>query len=306
MFTGDLDGPLPNVREDIAHRGQALVPYEAKAERFLGIESGHTHSPEWLAEHFGPKSKGWRESQRSAAGRLPYSWRQTKIRSVNIRSRGGNLGRRRVKQRGGYTRVGGYYGRYNRGFQSESKFFDFSHNNAVMVTGGEILNSINLIAQGATEKTRIGRKIVLSSIHLNAWVRNVASPVLTDGFALGRFILYVDHQCNGATATVTDILASANYQSFRNLEQASRFTILFDKTIVVNAGAAQGDGTTFSSYSSGKAWKYNKKCNLPILFDGATGVMTEVCCNNIGLLEILGSDGAAMESNIRFRLRFKG
>ncbi len=207
----------------------------------------------------------------------------------------------------GVTRTGGYYGRYNRASGTgELKFHDVDVDDAVVATGGTIQNtgSINLIAQDTTEVTRIGRKCTIKSIHgrvlINLPTSDAnATPALGDSV---RYICYVDKQCNGATAAVTDILESSDIHSFRNLANSGRFLILKDKLININyAGLASDGAAVVSQGAVYHNFSWNTKCNLPLEFSGTAGALTEIRSNNIGIMLVGNSGTAAMFSKMRLR-----
>ncbi len=203
----------------------------------------------------------------------------------------------------GYTQTSGFYGRFaNR--PGELKFFDLDVDDAVIVVDGQIqtaTGSINTIAQGVTEVTRVGRKCRIKSI---LWRYNLE---LVQGATVGlsetvRCIVYQDTQCNGATAAVTDILESDNYQSFNNLANSGRFRILYDKTHVLNPSASAGNGTANDVAQHDINRAFYKKCDIPIEFSATTGAITEIRSNNLCILTVSKTGGlAAMDSKIRLR-----
>ncbi len=203
----------------------------------------------------------------------------------------------------GATRIGGYYGRYS-GRGGELKFFDAVLDQAGVPTGGSILDSMNLIGQGVTESTRIGRKCTIKSIFWRYQVAlpvqdAVAVPITGDTF---RVIMFVDKQANGATAAVLDILETANIHSFRNLANQNRFDILYDKLHNINYAAMGSDGA--GVMSQGKLvhnYTFYKKCNVVLEFDNTTGAITEIRSNNIGLLRISATGICDLLSQYRIR-----
>lgn len=210
--------------------------------------------------------------------------------------------------RAGYDRVGGYYGRYNKpmvGRGYELKFFDSVVTVPTVLTAGSLTDSLNEITQGVQEDQRIGRKCVLKEVIMNYKVQlgktdEVAAQVVGDSI---RIIMYLDKQCNGATAIPLDILKTADFQGFRNLSNTSRFTVLCDKTHDLMY-------RTMTSESSGNISQGNvqieksitKKVNLPLEFSSTTGAITEIRSNNIGLLLIssLGIIGFISRIRVRF------
>ncbi len=205
--------------------------------------------------------------------------------------------------RPGRDRVGGYYGRY--GKSGELKFFDIDVDDAVIAAGGVVTDSINTIAQGVTEVTRVGRKCTIKSIN---WHYQLNLPQVDAAGTPGnpdniRMMIYVDKQCNGATAAVLDILETADWQSFRNLSNTGRFDILYDKWHVLNYAGLASDGAGVVSQAKYQEWStFYKKCNIPLEFDNTTGAITEIRSNNIGVL-VVGQSGLAGFSS-KFRLRF--
>lgn len=187
----------------------------------------------------------------------------------------------------------------------ELKFFDLDINDTDVAAGGTIAQvSCNVIAQGTTESTRIGRKLIIHSI---GWRFNISLPAIDQGVAgsdMVRVILYLDKQCNGATATVTGILETSDFQSFNNLANKSRFITLMDKqyTVKHHGGAYDGTGTDWAADEINAT--FFKKVQIPIEYDNsfATGVITTIRTNNIGVL-LVGRAGIAGFSS-KMRLRF--
>ena len=205
-------------------------------------------------------------------------------------------------RRKGYGRTSGYYGRFPpTGRGMELKFFDLDLNDAVIATGGGVTDSINKIAQGTTEITRIGRKCTIRSIN---WRFRVTLPSATSsgaGLETTRVIMYLDKQCNGATASATDILESADFQSFNNLANKTRFRTLMDRTYDLVSAAGGGDGTTEDYVGDVIQDTFFKKCNIPIEFDATAGAITEIRSNNIGVLLISAGGIGGFDSKLRLR-----
>ncbi len=186
----------------------------------------------------------------------------------------------------------------------ELKFHDVTLDDAIVAAGGAITNSINLIAVGTTESERIGRKIVLKSIMFRyewsmPFAQDQADPPSGD---VCRFVIYQDRQANGATAAVTDIFESADYQSFNNLSNSGRFTILVDRTIDIDHMFAQPDGASTGAYATvNRAGTVFKKVNIPLEFSAATGAITEIRSNNIGVCLFTKNGVAGFASQVRLR-----
>ncbi len=197
----------------------------------------------------------------------------------------------------GFTRRSGFYG----GAIGELKFHDLDIDDATIASNGTIVeDSCVVIAQGVTEIQRIGRKCTIRSIN---WRFNIRLPAGTSSTTTAdtvRVLLYLDKQTNGATATVTALLESDDYQSFNNLANKSRFRTLMDRTYDMNTELS-GDGTTVDSPRFNFNDTFFKKVNIPIEYDSTTGAITEQRSNNIGVL-ILSKNGlCTFDSKMRIR-----
>ncbi len=205
----------------------------------------------------------------------------------------------------GYERIGGYYGRFPPVTDSfEMKFHDVDLDDAVIAAAGAVTDSINKIAQGVTEVQRVGRKCTLKSIN---WRFDCTLP---ESDAAGtpappdvvRVIMYLDKQANGATAAQSDILESADYQSFNNLANKSRFRTLMDRTYALNYAGLGSDGAAvISNNEVVHQDSFFKKVNIPLEFDSTTGAITEIKSNNIGVLLHSKTGVAGFVSKIRLR-----
>ncbi len=211
----------------------------------------------------------------------------------------------------GYTRRGGYYGRFTGSGggidrEGELKFFDTS----VAMTGisatGTLNTSLNLIPQGTTESNRIGRKCTIKSIH---WRHNLQLPEI-DADATPqetgriRLIMYQDKQCNGGAATTALILNTSDVNSFHNLEEQGRFRILLDKTVAMNATSGFSDGAGVASASAvNKYAVFKKKCTIPLEYSNTDGALTGIRSNNVGILAISGGT-ATCDLSGRVRVRY--
>ncbi len=209
-------------------------------------------------------------------------------------------------RRAGYLRRGGYYGRYNTpGGAGELKFFETAIDDAVVVGAGAVSPSVNLIPQGVTESTRVGRKCTLKAL---MWRGNVTLPeqdaqTTPQSGDVVRLMVILDKQANGAVFTVTDILETADWQSFNNLANSSRFRVLMDRLITLNYQGLASDGAGVVSQANYVLpFTFFKKCNIPLEFSSTTGAIGEIRSNNVTILAITSGGIAGLGSN--FRVRF--
>lgn len=235
---------------------------------------------------------------------------------VPVRLFGGRRKRRRFVPMGtgGFRPLrrlayGGLRARRRRGRRAtaagELKFFDLDVDLAsILVTGTIAQASCNLIAQGADESERIGRKCTVRSILWRYSLTNdaVSNSSGAQSDAIVRVILYQDKQTNGATATVTGILESDNYQSFRNLTTTGRFKILLDRTHNVKHGSSAGDGAVNDYGAAKQQYRFYKDCEIPLEFSAGVGAITELTTNNIGVLLIAeATQNVTFDSKMRIR-----
>ncbi len=223
------------------------------------------------------------------------------------RKRNYNGGGRKRFKRGGRPvrrgwRVGGVQRLRALGMRQEKKYIDADHSLDPVPSAGAIFPSLNLIPQGASENERLGRKVWIRDILIRGAVFTTSSAMAQ---AQCRVIVYCDKQTNGATATVATILevgGGADYLAFRNLESAGRYKVLHDKTYKVRTETRAGSVSLYDFKTTN--FKINLKGNIPILFDGAVGSLTELCCNNVGILVI--SEAARSQFFAKVRVRYVG
>ncbi len=207
----------------------------------------------------------------------------------------------------GYQRVGGFYGRFA-GSDAELKFHDLDINDSVIAQNGNITQiSCLTIPQNNTESGRIGRKLTVKRIGWRFEVKLVAGTASATTNEVVRVILYHDRQTNGATATVTGILESDDYQSFNNLANKSRFSILMDRTytLVAKSGSGRGSTDTLAFGEDDINDTFFKACNIPIEYDNSQtdGSITSMRSSNIGVL-LLSRDGAIGIFVSKMRIRY--
>lgn len=187
----------------------------------------------------------------------------------------------------GRLRTGGMYGRFPPS-GNETKFFDtalsflFDATGEVPATG-----QLNLIPQGVTESTRVGRLCCLKSIQ----IRGIAqwSPAAgTTASSTQYLYLVLDTQTNGAAAAITDVLTSNNMAvALINLNNSQRFRIL--KRFVIPMTSQAGVSGAFGNVVV--PIDYFKKLDIALDFSSTTGAITEIRSNNLFLLA--GSDTLA-------------
>jgi len=207
----------------------------------------------------------------------------------------------------GYLRTGGFYGRYrHRHYQpsQEVKFFDAElfgtgGQATVIPAAGTITPSINLVSQGVTERTAVGRKYTIKSIHVKFFMDLPSTIDPDDTTDSIRLVVYLDTQANGATALVADLLQDATvWNSFNELSNSLRFKILMNKTVTLTSRGS--DASTFAKVQTNRM--FNKKCNIPIEYTLTGGAIGTIQSNNIGIMAI--TEGGLIRLLVQTRIRF--
>lgn len=224
-------------------------------------------------------------------------------RSFKRRGSGKSSYARKARIVPGYTRTGGFYGKYNRGDSgAELKFFDTAQSwsfgtTMIIPTNGQL----TLIPQGDTQSTRDGRRAFIRSVQLRgALDYNPGS----NGYAAVHCFLYLvlDTQCNGAAAGATDVFTSATaHTSLMNLNNSGRFKIMKKWIFYMEPQA----GTTTAFNACRRQIEFFQRCNIKVDWSSTTGAISEIRSNNLFLLA--GSDNAnglvAFSGNCRLRFQ---
>lgn len=137
--------------------------------------------------------------------------------------------------------------------QLERKVLISSITAALPSTAGTITQLTNFIVQGDNFNQRAGDKITCADMSLR-----VNATAIVNSTTI-RFILFQDHQNNGSTPVVTDVLDTADYLSGYNqlsVLQQRRFRIIHDRTLDVNIAGEALKTREYRLPKSGVTW-YN-------------------------------------------------
>lgn len=134
-----------------------------------------------------------------------------------------------------------------------------------------------LVAQGVQSNQRIGRRILIKSIQLKAVINNQADATINDV----RLVLVVDKQANGTSVSYTDVFTSQTVEALPRLDNARRFSILWDKVycLASNTSNPQADNVA-------KTIDFYKKVNIEQLYSGTGFTDADIRTGNLYLLAI--------------------
>jgi len=134
------------------------------------------------------------------------------------------------------------------------------------------------------------------------FVNDVDTPI---GYNI-RFVVVMDHQCNGAALAPLDVfLAPATAgasTAFRNLEHTKRFQILYDKMFTFNPMIAH-TGAALVSNSAIKSFKIALKLDGQTQFDEAAAAIGSITNNAIQVL--CWCDGGSQPPLMSYYSRFR-
>ena len=175
----------------------------------------------------------------------------------------------------------------------ELKYFDTAFSTDATSTSTVV--QLTSVAAGDTALTRDGNKLAMRSLEL----RIKGNLEATTQNATIRFVLLVDKQANNGTISWGTVFDSESPQSLRLIASLSRFDILMDKVITVNA----------TSTSALQKFFFKKYVKIPNIIASFTDGTAAVPYTN-SLVLMYNSDVAtgATDTDVfgQARLRFVG
>lgn len=178
-------------------------------------------------------------------------------------------------------------------------------------------NLLNFSVPGTDINQRVGRKIMCKSIFIRGFISPeggntaIVAGTLETFAQLGRCIVFVDNQPNGAAPAVTDLLAEATSVSQLNLDNRDRFKVLMDKTFGVpnSVKSFTATGSTCGSYGNCIPFKKYKKIMVETVYNaGTAGTIADI---NSGALymfwigNVVAGTGTDTNATISTRVRFE-
>ncbi len=201
----------------------------------------------------------------------------------------------------------------------ENKFMDATKGDTAMaitwtsiLPSGGVTGALSVPAQGDGESDRDGRVFTIKSVHIRGvismiGVESATTPVPDQMY---RLVLVMDSQTNATAITATDVMdagSTNDVNSFRNLQNSKRFTVLWDsglQRIIRDGQTNEGAVNLFAAQSPFIPWKFDKafKEGIKVRCVGTDANITSVSDNSITLIGIATSTGVFIqyESRIRF------
>jgi len=179
---------------------------------------------------------------------------------------------------------------------SEEKHFDTTMSFSVTVSGAIGSGCQHcLVPQGVDDDQRIGREIVVNELKIRGNL-NWQGPANFDTATNVYMEIWCDTQCNGAAASVFDIYTSNQMGTcFENMDNVNRFYSLGRRVFSYVPGTLGAGGIPWY----GKQYiDLSVKMQIPLIFNGATGAITELTSNNI--FTIWGRDDNTLSTAVVF------
>lgn len=192
--------------------------------------------------------------------------------------------------------------RQSTGLAPELKFLDTSFNTDASTTATVV--ALTSMATGDTIITRDGNVVSARALELRV---NSSLEAITQNATL-RFVVVCDHAANSAAPTfsgtaTTSVFDATTIQAMRNLSCLDKYTILMDKTFVINQSASNAGGVQHHFF---KKWiKIPQHCQEVRYQDNASGIPMK---NALSLLYIADVASGVTDVDIagQARLRFMG
>ena len=164
---------------------------------------------------------------------------------------------------------------------SEMKFQDINTTLGTSPSGNFVL--LNGIQTGTTESRRIGNFIDMNFIASRWFVSGSNKAIASPDDDLVRVLIFIDHQCNGTTPVIGDIIQSGGGNitgHYNDTNVPARFQILHDETVVLHNTIGIWGGSV-AVYSNGIPRKFGE-----IILEGSQGVRYR---NTGGTISSIGS-----------------
>lgn len=186
-------------------------------------------------------------------------------------------------------------------YQKPTGYVDLAVNTYAFNTTGSI-TLIATVAQGTSVNQRVGKKLRWNSIQIRGYVASDTTTTQCNG----ALILVYDRRPTGSLPAITDVLVSANQNSFNNDDNSSRFQILrrWDWAFIGNNTTAgqQTDSTTraLNEYVklSGLLCTYNATAST-----GAIGTIEQGALYAITVGNVAAGTGDA-NAGVGYRVRY--
>jgi len=182
----------------------------------------------------------------------------------------------------------------------ELGYVDVAVANYVLNTSGQCVH-LNVVPQGTTVNTRVGKKIRMKGIQCRGFMKNDTTAILNDV----AFMIVYDRRPTGSLPAITDILVSASSTAFNNDANSGRFQILKREDYTLTGNPLNATTITERTVVEGSFFLGLK--DMPTVFKAAgTGAIGDIEQGALYLLTVgnVAAGTAAATATLAFRVRF--
>lgn len=169
------------------------------------------------------------------------------------------------------------------------------------------------VAQGDGESERDGRVYWITEItgHLTVCLPLLNNSTFPANPFQGRYIVFVDHQTNGTEYVTDDVINEVEFcelESFYNLHNEDRFTILEDETIYFESQMVQHAVEEFANAGALFSIVINHVFDPPmrVTCSGTSANISDVVDNSIHMMYVRDNNTPVHSTTALWRMRFFG
>lgn len=174
------------------------------------------------------------------------------------------------------------------------------------------LNGLNT---GSGKSERDGRQVIFRGIHVRGtieWVQqaSAASPASSNPV---RIIIFKDMFTNGVQTTSAEFMEDTvpDFETFRNLNNSTRYRVLMDKVFHPTTSRGLDDMTGVWAFNGAFAtFEYNNRnLNMPCTYraEGGNEQVSDIADNSLHIIAwTKGNDAGPVNLSYKCRLRFEG
>lgn len=189
---------------------------------------------------------------------------------------------------------------------------------ATAPTGGEhdpvTFECLNSMIVGSGSSERIGRKIVCKSVYVTGTVYTSVLNNINVGHTPPSVMLalVLDKQTNATHCQSEDVWTNPGASALmgtellRNLEQSTRFQILWTKRYIFPVQTGAGESADHDNNGTQIKFKIFKKLNLPVLFKDSGGNVSSINDNSLHLFGFVDATATNVLLRYQSRVRFVG
>lgn len=238
---------------------------------------------------------------------MPNLKRRYKKRRKSIARK---IKRRRTRRPRKNARTGGLTGKELKfkDFEVESKIINLDDDAMNKMADPTTISCLSWTDQGTGASQRLGRQILIKSIHIDGVIFQDATTTTSGvGATICTWWLVIDKQTNSAVPLSENIIitASTAIHAFRNLEYSDRFTILARGTSKIGPPSNAYNGVNQTATKQINRFNVYKRLNLPVTFKNSTTGIVDVVDNSLHFVIAGEKGGVAAVPKLTYNARMR-